>query len=65
MIAAGIKIDLDTHFGILEVANLKKVILLARYRVFFLTGPPNFQYQNEKNCSANEELSYIENFVKN
>ena len=30
MIAAGIKIDLDTHFGILEVANLKKVILVAK-----------------------------------
>ena len=27
--------------------------------------PPNFQYQNEKACSANEELFYIENFVKN
>ena len=25
----------------------------------------NFQYQNEKTCSANEELFYIENFVKN
>ena len=32
---------------------------------FFLTGPPDFQYQNEKTCSANEELFYIENFVKN
>ena len=31
----------------------------------FLTGPPDFQYQNEKTCSANEELFYIENFVKN
>ena len=31
----------------------------------FLTGPPDFQYQNEKSCSANEELFYIENFVKN
>ena len=36
------------------------------YRVDFLTGPPDFQYQNEKKtCSANEELFYIENFVKN
>ena len=35
------------------------------YRVVFLTGPPDFQYQNEKTCSANEELFYIENFVKN
>ena len=32
---------------------------------FFLTGPPDFQYHNEKTCSANEELFYIENFVKN
>ena len=30
-----------------------------------LTGPPDFQYQNEKNGSANEELFYVENFVKN
>ena len=30
----------------------------------FLSGPPDFQYQNEKTCSANEELFYIENFVK-
>ena len=39
--------------------------LLQKYRVIFLTGPPDFQYQNEKTCSANEELFYIENFVKN
>ena len=38
---------------------------LATYRVVFLTGPPDFQYQNEKTYSANEELFYIENFVKN
>ena len=35
------------------------------YRVVFLTGPPDFQYQNEKTCSANEEIFYIENFLKN
>ena len=35
------------------------------YRVVFLTGPPDFQYQNEKTCSAKEELFNIENFVKN
>ena len=35
------------------------------YRVVFLTGQPDFQYQNEKTCPANEELFYIENFVKN
>ena len=34
------------------------------YRVLFLTVPPDFQYQNEKTCSANEELFYIENFLK-
>ena len=34
------------------------------YRVIFLTGPPHFQYQNEKTCSANEELFYIKNFLK-
>ena len=34
------------------------------YRVFFIV-PPDFQYHNEKTCSANEELFYIENFVKN
>ena len=38
---------------------------IITYRVVFLTGPPDFQYQNEKTCSANEELFYIENFVKN
>ena len=32
---------------------------------WFLTGTPDFQYQKEKTCSANEELFYIENFVKN
>ena len=30
--------------------------LLQKYRVVFLTGPPDFQYQNEKTCSANEEI---------
>ena len=34
------------------------------YRVLFFTVPPHFQYQNEKTCSANEELFYIENFLK-
>ena len=27
----------------------------ATYRVFFLTGPPNFQYQNEKEVAANQD----------
>ena len=31
----------------------------------FLTGPPDFQYQNEKTGTASQELFYIENFVKN
>ena len=30
----------------------------------FLTVPPRFQYPNEKTCSANEKLFYIENFLK-
>ena len=25
------------------------------YRVFFLTGPPDFQYQNEKQVAANQD----------
>ena len=37
---------------------------LRSYRVLFLTVPPGFQYPNEKNCSANEKLFYIENFLK-
>ena len=45
----------------MTVPKIKKGI----YRVVFLTGPPDFQYQNEKTCSGNEELFYIENFVKN
>ena len=45
--------------------NIVGSISNAIYRVVFLTGPPDFQYQNEKTCSANEELFYIENFVKN
>ena len=32
--------------------------------MIFLTGPPHFQYQNEKTCSANEEHFYTETFVK-
>ena len=39
--------------------------LLSDVQGGFLTGPPDFQYQNEKTCSANEELFYIENFMKN
>ena len=37
---------------------------MAIYRVLFLTVPPHFQYQNEKTCSANEELLNIEYFFK-
>ena len=59
-------IDSAVNSSMLEGANLtKEDVVLAMYRVVFLTGPPDFQYQNEKTCSANEELSYIENFVKN
>ena len=28
---------------------------LPLYRVFFLTGPPDFQYQNEKQVAANQD----------
>ena len=34
------KIDLDTHFGVLEVANLKKVILVAKKPTPTLTVLP-------------------------
>ena len=46
--------------------NLSQGVLFpcTMYRVIFLTGPPHFQYQNEKACSANEELFYIKNFLK-
>ena len=37
---------------------------LRSYRVLFLAVPPRFQYPNEKTCSANEKLFYIENFLK-
>ena len=30
------------------------VAKILRYRVFFLTGPPDFQYQNEKQVAANQ-----------
>ena len=46
-----------------DIPTVKQLYVM--YGVVFLTGPPDFQYQNEKNCSANEELFYIENFVKN
>ena len=46
-----------------DILTVKQLYVM--YRVVFLTGPPDFQYQNEKTCSANEELLYIENFVKN
>ena len=55
----------DCHHYYLVILNAYSYLDIAKYRVVFLTGPPNFQYQNEKTCSANEELFYIENFVKN
>ena len=50
--------------------NLSISMLVLRYfpRIVqggFITGPTDFQYQNEKTCAANEEPFYIENFVKN
>ena len=36
--------------------NLRLVVILIIYRVVFLTGPPNFQYQNEKRWAANQRF---------
>ena len=33
-----------------------------RYRVILVSVHPNFQNQNKKKCSANEELSYNDYF---
>ena len=30
-------------------------IVAPNYRVVFLTGPPNFQYKNEKQEAANQD----------
>ena len=51
--------------GVQGDADCKTIVsIFGIYRVLFLTVPPNFQYQNEKTCSANEELFFIENFLK-
>ena len=34
---------------------LKHAKILNTYRVVFLTGPPDFQYQNEKQVAANQD----------
>ena len=39
--------------------NLRLVVILIIYRVVFLTGPPNFQYQNEKRWAANQRFCSI------
>ena len=31
------------------------IVQCAMYRVVFLTGPPDFQYQNEKQVAANQD----------
>ena len=36
----------------------------TRYRVFFLTGPPHFQYRKEKRLSANQSCCYVKFFIK-
>ena len=38
-----------------EVETLPVMRILLTYRVFFLTGPPDFQYQNEKQVAANQD----------
>ena len=48
-----------------RIVQLEKAKESKSYGVVFLPGPPDFQYQKEKTCSANEELFYSENFVKN
>ena len=35
-------------------------IVQLLYRVFVLSVPPDFQYQNQTTCQANEDLFYIE-----
>ena len=34
------------------------------YRVFFLTGPPHFQYRKEKRILANQSCCYMRFFIK-
>ena len=51
-----IMIDSAVNSSMLEGANLtKEDVVLAMYRVVFLTGPPDFQYQNEKQVAANQD----------
>ena len=47
-----------------QICYVVNHLVEIRYRVVFLTGPPNFQYQKEKRCSTNEDLLYIENFLE-
>ena len=58
-------LQLTISFRMLSMPSKYLLLVSPSYRVVFLTGLPDFQYQNEKTCSANEELFYIENFVKN
>ena len=47
-----------------QVKNFSRVFLKGKswmYRVFFLTVPPNFQYQNEKQVAANQ-TTFSRNF---
>ena len=41
-----------------ETRSLEPDILLQKkkYKLFFLTVPPNFQYQNEKRWAANQRF---------
>ena len=38
-----------------ETCNMYVVCRVNMYRVVFLTGPPDFQYQNEKQVAANQD----------
>ena len=48
----------SAHLQFIYCAQMYIVQLL--YRVFVLSVPPDFQYQNQTTCKANEELFYIE-----
>ena len=50
---------LDVRLHIFPSRILRRVTFfilgLNLYRVVFLTGPPDFQYQNEKQVAANQD----------
>ena len=48
--------DNEQKFDKIHPSRSQKIVarLATSYRVFFLTVPPNFQYQNEKRWAANQ-----------